>query len=97
MKYSIDFQLLAKGAARPSDDGEVVGIEANDESGTVVIPNVGDYVQIDNSADRGQRVSFSGKVRSRLFRYIRTPNEVICAVNIVVEDTDDDWGQLVKE
>lgn len=28
MKYGIDFQFLAKGAARPTDDGEIVGIEA---------------------------------------------------------------------
>ncbi|MES2719236.1 MAG: hypothetical protein V4795_25970 [Pseudomonadota bacterium] len=97
MKYGIDFQYFAKGAARPSDDGEVVGIEATDETGTVVIPNVGDYVHIDNSADGGKRAGFSGKVRSRLFRYIRTPDDVFCAVNIVVEETDDDWGKLVKE
>lgn len=97
MKYGIDFQHLAKGAARPSDDGEVVGIEATDETGTVVIPSVGDYVRIDNSADGGERVGFSGKVRSRLFNYIRTPGEVYCSVNIVVEDTDEDWGKLIKE
>jgi hypothetical protein len=46
----------------------------------------------------GQRSSFSGKVRSRLFNYIRTsPDDVFCHVNIIVEDTNDDWGKLIKE
>lgn len=97
MKYGIDFQHLPKGSARPSDDGEIVGIEATDESGVVLLPNVGDYVHIDNSADGGERSSFSGKVRSRLFRYIRTPDDVFCYVNIVVEEDGDDWGKLIKE
>ena len=97
MKYGIDYQFLARGAARPADDGEIVGIEATDATGTVILPDVGDYVHIDNSADGGERSSFSGKVRSRLFTYIRTPIDVYCNVNIVVEETDDDWGQLIKE
>ena len=98
MKYGIDYQFLAKGASRPTDDGEIVGISATDETGTVILPNVGDYVHIDNSVDGGERSSFSGKVRSRLFNYIRTsPEDVFCHVNIIVEDTDDDWGKLIKE
>lgn len=98
MKYSIDYQYLSKGASRPSDDGEIVGIKADDESGTVLLPNVGDYVHIDNSVDKGKRSAFSGKVRSRLFNYIRvSEDDVYCSVNIVVEETDDDWGKLIKE
>lgn len=97
MKYSIDYQYLRKGAARPSDDGEVVGIEATDSSGIVLLPSIGDYVHIDNSMDGGERLQFQGKVKSKLFRYIRTPDDIICGVNIVVEETDDDWGLLIKE
>jgi hypothetical protein len=98
VKYHIDYQFMRKGAARPSDDGEVVGIEATDQSGVVVLPNIGDHVFIDNSADGGERSGFSGKVRSRLFRYIRVnDSDVHCAINIVVEEVDDDWGKLVKE
>jgi hypothetical protein len=98
MKYGIDYQYLPKGAQRPLDDGEVVGIEATDERGAVVLPNVGDYVEIQNAAEEVQRSSFSGKVRSKLFRYVRIPNgEIFCQVNIVVEETQDDWGLLVKE
>lgn len=97
MKYGIDYQFLAKDASRPTDDGEIVGIEATDTTGTVILPNVGDYVNIENSADGGARSSFSGKVRSRLFTYIRTQDEIFCNVNIVVEETNDDWGKLIKQ
>lgn len=97
VKYGIDYQYMPKGSPRPIDDGEIVGIEATDGSGVVVLADVGDYVSIDNSADGGERAAFSGKVRSRLFRYIRTPDDVFCQVNIVVEGTDDDWGTLIKE
>lgn len=98
MKYGIDYQFLAKGAARPIDDGEIVGIQATDETGTVILPNVGDYVHIDNSMDGGRRSNFSGKVRSRLFTYIRTSDdELFCSVNVIVEESDDDWGKLIKE
>ncbi|MDM8009896.1 MAG: hypothetical protein QUV08_02920 [Parasphingorhabdus sp.] len=98
MNYGIDFQYLAKGDLRPTDDGEIVGISATDKTGSVILPNVGDYVQIDNSMDGGQRSHFSGKVRSRLFSYTRiSDDEVFCGINIVVEETDDDWGKLIKE
>jgi len=98
MQYNIDYQFLPKGAKRPVDDGEIVGIEATDKSGVVVLPNVGDYVHIDNSIDGDKRSSFSGKVLSRLFNYTRTgDSKVYCFVNIVVEEVDDDWGKLIKE
>lgn len=46
----------------------------------------------------GEGTSFSGKVRSRLFRYFSgTEVEATCAVNVVVEDSNDDWGKLIKE
>ena len=94
MKYGIDYQYLPKGAARPLDDGEVVPIEI-DNSGYALIPNVGDFVHIDASTIDGN--SFSGRVKSRLFSFIRTPPKDFCSVNIVVEETDDDWGMLIKE
>ncbi|WP_186151556.1 hypothetical protein [Burkholderia gladioli] len=98
IKHFVDYQYLPKGAARPLDDGETVGIQATDANGVVLLPNVGDYVHVDNSLDGGERTAFSGKVRSRLFRYIRMSDDsVSCSVNIVVEQTDDDWGMLIKE
>ena len=98
MKYIIDYQYMPAGNSRPQDEGEVITIEAQDSSGdTVLIPNVGDYVLIDNSQDGGERANFSGKVRSRYFRYIRSSDDVCCLINIVVEETEDDFGALVKE
>jgi len=97
IKYRIDYQEFSKGATIPSDDGEVVGIEATDKTGTVVIPTVGDYVSIDNDGDENGRSSFAGKVRSRLFRYVRVGETLWCIVNIVVEHTEDSWGLLIKE
>ena len=67
IKYFIDYQYMPKDRSRPLDDGEAVGIEATDKNGVVVLPNVGDYVHIDNSTDKGKRTSFNGKVKSRLF------------------------------
>jgi hypothetical protein len=96
MKYFIDYQYMPKGVARPLDDGQAVGIEANDNAGVVILPNIGDHVHID-SVEKGD-IRFSGKVRSRLFSYIRDgQSNINCTVNIVVEENDDDWGKLIKE
>jgi len=100
LKYYIDYQHMPKGAARPLDNGNVVPIEANDKNGLVILPNVGDFVHIEFV--RGGAEGFSGKVRSRLFRYFADGSEkeqieTSCTVNIVVEETDDDWGRLIKE
>jgi hypothetical protein len=99
VKYWIEYQHMPDGAPRPVDQGEVVAIEVTDKGGFAAVPNVGDFVSIDNSGDRDEgRASFSGKVRSRLFRYIRTSNtDISCLINIVVAETDDEWGALVKE
>lgn len=95
MKYFIDYQYLPKGAERPLDDGAVVDIQFEADAGSAVIPNVGDYVEI---IPMGTDVTaFSGKVRSRLFRHFVGKDESNCAVNIIVEESDDDWGKLVKE
>jgi hypothetical protein len=97
MKYYIDYQHMPAGAARPVDKGNVIPIEANDKNGLVILPDVGDYVSVQYSKGPD---GFSGKVRSRLFQYIADGEDKIetsCLVNIVVEDTKDDWGKLVKE
>ena len=96
MKYHIDFQHLPAGAERPIDNGENVPFEVNDDKGPAIIPAVGDYAEVQFPS--GEGTNFSGRVRSRLFRYFSGRGlESTCAVNIVVEDSDDDWGKLVKE
>jgi hypothetical protein len=97
MRYSIDYQYMPKYEERPLDQGEVVGIEVNGQSGPVLIPEVGDYVHIDNLIDGGQRTSFSGRVRTRLFSNIRTINEVFCSVTIVVGEEEEGWHRLINE
>jgi hypothetical protein len=90
MKYTVDFQYMPKDASRPLDQGTPVDI-TTDEKGFTVIPNVGDYVSIEkfNEGD----IAFAGKVKSRLFVYLGSH----CHVNIVVEETEDSFGALMKQ
>ncbi|MEN4873943.1 hypothetical protein [Kosakonia cowanii] len=92
--YSYDYQFLPKGAVRPVDDGDIVGCSSN-ENPLLMLPNVGDYVNISNNDSRS---SFSGIVKTKLFNYIRIDNEhVHCSINIVVAESDVDFGSLIKE
>ncbi|HBJ2713315.1 TPA: hypothetical protein LBM36_003747 [Salmonella enterica subsp. enterica serovar Enteritidis] len=93
--YSYDFQYLGKGDMRPLDDGDIVGCSSEDNT-LLMLPNVGDYVDITNKEGRE---SFGGKVKTRLFRYTRVSEDhVICNINIVVEEVEDSvWATLVKE
>ncbi len=97
IKYYVDYQYLPKDSFRPQDEGEVVGIEVSSNSGLVILPNVGDYVNI-SETPQNERAFFNGKVKSRLFSYVRINNNLThCNVNIVVEETNDNWGMLIKE
>lgn len=92
--YSYDYQFMPKGHPRPLDDGDVVGCKSDDNP-LMMLPNVGDYVNISNPPPR---TSFSGKVKTRLFYYMRiSEDHVHCAINIVIEESDDNWGALIKE
>lgn len=92
MKYYLNYQHQPKNAARPLDQGLAIKLEV-DETQFALLPNVGDFVSLDNSLLEGDMASFSGRVKSRLFSYIAGN----CMINIVVAETDDDWGQLIKE
>ena len=90
-RYAINFQYLPKGATRPIDDGQTVECET-DNAGFMMVPNVGDFVNLVRVSE--DDAEMFGKVKSRLFNYIGEH----CAVNVVVEETDDDvWGKLIKE
>ncbi|KMI31910.1 hypothetical protein JQ771_26820 [Klebsiella quasipneumoniae subsp. similipneumoniae] len=94
--FSYDFQYLRKGQQRPDDDGEVVACNSNDNP-LLILPNVGDYISITN---KGGRAQFDGKVKTRLFSYVRIDDDhVHCSICIVVEEVDMDkiWGTLIKE
>jgi hypothetical protein len=96
MKYHVNYQYLPKGASRPVDDGTTVELSV-DESGFALLPDAGDFVALDNSMN--DMASFHGKVKSRLFSYTQGKDVSLasCIINIVVEETDDDWGKLIKE
>jgi hypothetical protein len=93
MQISVNYQYSPAPGVRPIDEGVAVDIQLNDAGGSFAfIPNVGDYVQI--SPLKEGDPSFAGKVRSRYFVYIAAMH---CHVNIVVEETTDDFGLLIKE
>ena len=90
MKYFVTFQELGKQHDRPVDHPSASDFETD---GLGMIPNVGDYVQIE-PVGKPEAPRYSGRVKSRLFRYFNNEN---CGINIVVQDTDDDWGLVIKE
>jgi hypothetical protein len=92
--YGYDYQYLPKGNSRPIDDGDIVSC-SSEENALLILPNVGDYVNISNDDSRS---SFSGVVKTKLFNYVRINDDhVHCIINIVVEESDLDWGSLIKE
>jgi hypothetical protein len=95
MRYYVTFQYMPKGSARPLDQGTSAGdFEWEGKTGFPPLPAVGDfYHAVDVSKDQ-DHVVFSGRVRSRLFTYLSNGD---CSINIVVQETDDDWGLLIKE
>lgn len=97
MKYSVDYQFMTKSDVCPWNVGEIVGIVADDKMSFALLPNVGDFINIDNSADPKGRASFSGKVKSKLFNYICIDDEeILCEINIVVEENDNiNWAELI--
>ena len=104
--YHIQYQPLRAGAARPEDWGSCHAYTCTGQDSAPLLPSVGDFVHLEPLGGGDGYLRFSGRVRSRLFRqftYVdnsedaKGPSEVQIAVNIVVEETDDDWGLLVKE
>ena len=92
VKYSVELQFADRDQ-RPEDPGPIQ-LEMQQLH---LLPDVGDYIQVEASLIGG---SFEdGKVRSRLFRYIPTSQtDTNCHVNIVVErDPAAPWGLLIKE
>jgi len=98
MAYGVNYQYFPKNNphGRPLDNGSALWDHPATDAELVLLPNVGDYIQLDRSLIKGE--SFSGKVRSKLFRYIVAPDgKQWCQINIVVEESDDDFGALIKE
>ena len=92
MKYYVTFQQMGD-HGRPVDHPSQSDFETDDK-GFALIPSVGDYVQI-IAIGNEDAPNYSGRVKSRLFRYFGHEG---CGINIVVEDTpEDNWGLVIKE
>ncbi|WP_187428676.1 hypothetical protein ROLI_012240 [Roseobacter fucihabitans] len=99
----VQYQILRKGAERPEDWGSSHGFEVDSLADLAGLPNVGDFVSLNalKSSEGGD--SYHGKVRSKLFRQFTIMDEsgltaeLGIGVTVVVEETDDDWGKLIKE
>ncbi|MBD9640751.1 hypothetical protein IB277_31120 [Ensifer sp. ENS07] len=91
MKYYVQFQEFNPKNGRPIDHPSEADFEATDSG---MIPQVGDYVNIQALKDPANAPSYSGRVRSRLFSYM---GPGACGINIVVEPDGVNWGELIKE
>lgn len=101
---SVQYQVLRKGANRPEDWGASHGVDLDGWSDVAALPHVGDYVNLQSYGDGGcQDQNYHGKVRSRLFGQFTEMDsdghtlKATVGITIVVEETDDDWGKLIKE
>ncbi|WP_205954653.1 hypothetical protein [Pantoea stewartii] len=96
--YSIDFQYKMRGSEKPVSAGNVIR-SSGEETPVMFIPCVGDFVEIGgNPTDDSSLSSFRGVVISRFFRYDRqSESEVFCHVNLIVEETFQNFGYLVQE
>ncbi|MCA1971238.1 MAG: hypothetical protein LDL44_00220 [Caenispirillum sp.] len=92
MKQYVNFQYRPKGASRPQDEPLIFNIP-DDPLSPAWLPNVGDHVSFMRQVYEGQE-QVNGVVESRLFSYLARGH---CAVNIVVTDSDVDWGKIIKE
>jgi hypothetical protein len=92
MNYVVKFQYMAK-RGQPVDQPTQSDF-STDDRGFGLIPNVGDYVQIEPIAKSDEAARYAGKVRTRLFTYYDREQ---CDINIVIMETDDDWSLLGNE
>ena len=94
MKYYINIQYRPKHRERPEDEPMMVDIRSENGDFTP-IPNMGDHVVFTRPIGNGNKSQqIEGVVENRLFTYLV---QDICTVNIVVTDSDTDFGILIKE
>ncbi|KHJ66403.1 hypothetical protein QU24_19555 [Pantoea rodasii] len=96
--YQVDYQYKSRSAEKPVSSGNVIR-SSGEETPVMFIPDVGDFVEIDGNPENDDSlVSFRGEVISRFFRYRRiSDTEVFCHINIVVEESFQDFDNLVNE
>jgi hypothetical protein len=92
LRYYANYQYRPADHPRPIDDGTLVDI-TSENGELILLPNVGDYVEIPGEAN------LTGIVETRLFSYVTSassPENPACIINIVVGDTGINWGRLSK-
>ena len=83
MRYSIDYQQVSQGQSHARIDACPTEIIFNSDHGLALIPCVGDVINLPSTAVKG---GVCGVVRSRIFNYLRGPEDLYCHVNILVEE-----------
>jgi hypothetical protein len=86
MIYEIVFQYMPRDPAEPTDE-LVWTINATSTTDLPVLPLRGDIIDIDEVADNGKPLKFSGEVLSRHFVYERVEGGTKCLVIIIATET----------
>lgn len=96
--YSLEFHVLSEGRSEPINDGETIVITADGGLAQACVPNVGDLVEFEGSAD-GKGSSFYGRVIARRFVYTRINDSLTrCHIHPDVKKiTADEWGKLTEK
>ncbi|KRP79475.1 hypothetical protein [Pseudomonas lactis] len=94
MRYSIDYQQVSQGQSDASIDACPADIVFNSDHGLALIPCVGDVINLPSTA---VKEGVCGIVRSRIFNYLRGPEDLYCHVNILVEEADINFESLISE
>jgi hypothetical protein len=85
MIYRVDYQYVPLNKRSPDLSKSITGDEFESNSGMELIPNVGDAVRL----ERAESLSFiQGVVRSRLFSYLKSKDNHLCVVTIVLAEAD---------
>ncbi|SFH70653.1 hypothetical protein [Modicisalibacter xianhensis] len=89
MKYTFNYQIIRRGEERPVK-GDTVQLREDEKTGQHLIPNVGDYVQVQKHF--GDKTPLMGRVKTRLFNYSNAiyPDRNTCHINIVLEEPEED-------
>lgn len=94
MRYSIDYQQVTEGQTYARAGARSADIVFSSDHGLALIPCVGDVVNFPTTPVKS---GVCGIVRSRVFNYLRDPEELYCHVNILVEDAEINFGDLISE
>lgn len=85
-----------EGDSRPRVQGESVSVRATDSQRVAVWPNVGDHVTVNTSGGDSEVAGFMS-CQVAIFSLPSDRQRFACYVNIVVEEVDDDFDELLTE